>query len=127
MTRAEAFDKAWRIGIKEKDFSFVYEIYHPDYKAVDAFTDVECNIEADIEVIKTIGDTITVTKTSVLYERDDFLKVHRYGRHKDADIFHSVITELTYKDAKIISQKTTIEELETDPSEGQDWKWEEYE
>ena len=23
MTRAEAFDKAWRIGAKEKDFSFV--------------------------------------------------------------------------------------------------------
>ena len=28
MTRAEAFDKAWRIGAKEKDFSFVDEIYH---------------------------------------------------------------------------------------------------
>ena len=31
MTRTEAFDKAWRIAFKEKDFSLVDEIYHPEY------------------------------------------------------------------------------------------------
>ena len=45
MTRAEAFDKAWRLGIKG-DFSLVDEIYHPDYKAVDAYSGVEVNLEA---------------------------------------------------------------------------------
>ena len=39
MTRAEAFDKAWRIGAKKKDFSFVDEIYHADYSSSDVFTD----------------------------------------------------------------------------------------
>jgi len=33
MTRAEAFDKAWRIAIKENVFSLVYNIYHLDYRA----------------------------------------------------------------------------------------------
>ena len=32
-----------------------------------------------------------------------------------------------YKDGKIINQETVIEELECDPSEGQDWNWEDYE
>ena len=41
MTRAEAFDKAWRLGAKEKDFSFVDEIYHADYSSSDVFTDVK--------------------------------------------------------------------------------------
>ena len=34
---------------------------------------------------------------------------------------------LTYKDGKIINQKYLIEELDYDPSEGQDWNWEDYE
>ena len=29
MTKAEAFEKAWRLGFKG-DFSLVDEIYHPD-------------------------------------------------------------------------------------------------
>ena len=34
MTRAEAFDKAWRIAIKENVFSLVDKIYHLDYRAL---------------------------------------------------------------------------------------------
>ena len=49
MTRAEAFDKAWRLGGKEKDFSLVDEIYHPDYKAVGSITGIEVNLAADKE------------------------------------------------------------------------------
>jgi hypothetical protein len=33
MTRPEAFDKAWRIAIKENVFSLVDKIYHLDYRA----------------------------------------------------------------------------------------------
>ena len=29
MTKAEQFDKAWRLAFKEKDFSLGDEIYHP--------------------------------------------------------------------------------------------------
>ena len=33
MTRAEAFDKAWRLAFKG-DFSLYDEIYHPEFKGV---------------------------------------------------------------------------------------------
>ena len=46
---------------------------------------------------------------------------------KEAEIFRSFTTYANYKDGKIITQKTTSAELDHDPSEGQDWNWEDYE
>ena len=126
MTRAEAFDKAWRLGIKG-DFSLVDEIYHPDYKALDAYSGVEVNLEADKEVASTLGGLLIGTHPVVLSEDKNFLRIHRYNRHLGAEIFASVTTAITYKDGLIITQQTEVEELDYDPSEGQDWNWEDYE
>ena len=126
MTRAEAFDKAWRLGIKG-DFSLVDEIYHTDYKALDAYSGVEVNLEADKEVASTLGDLLIGTHPVVLSEDKNFLRIHRYNRHLGAEIFASVTTAITYKDGLIITQQTEVEELDYDPSEGQDWNWEDYE
>ena len=126
MTRAEAFDKAWRLGIKG-DFSLVDEIYHPDYKALDAYSGVEVNLAADKEVASTLGDLLISTHPVVLSEDKNFLRIHRYNRHLGAEIFASVTTAITYKDGLIITQQTEVEELDYDPSEGQDWNWEDYE
>ena len=126
MTRAEAFDKAWRLGIKG-DFSLVDEIYHPDYKALDAYSGVEVNLEADKEVASTLGDLLIGTYPVVLSEDKNFLRIHRYNRHLGAEIFASVTTSITYKDGQIITQHSEVEELDYDPSEGQDWNWEDYE
>ena len=126
MTRAEAFDKAWRLGIKG-DFSLVDEIYHPDYKALDAYSGVEVNLEADKEVASTLGDLLIGTHPVVLSEDENFLRIHRYNRHLGAEIFASVTTAITYKDGLIITQQTEVEELDYDPSAGQDWNWEDYE
>lgn len=120
MTRAEAFDKAWRLGIKG-DFSLVDEIYHPDYKALDAYSGVEVNLEADKEVASTLGDLLIITLPTILSEDENFLRIHRYNRHIDAEIFASVTTFITYKDGQIITQQSDVEELDHDPSEGQDW------
>ena len=46
MTKAEAYDKAWRLGLKG-DFSLVDKIYHPDYLAYDYRAGVEVNLEMD--------------------------------------------------------------------------------
>ena len=35
MTKAEAYEKAWRIAFKNNDFSLADEIYHPEYSAFD--------------------------------------------------------------------------------------------
>ena len=94
MTRAEAFDKAWRLGIKG-DFSLVDEIYHPDYKAVDAYSGVEVNLEADKEVASTLGDLLIGTYPVVFSEDKNFLRIHRYNRHLSAEIFASVTTAIT--------------------------------
>ena len=126
MTRAEAFDKAWRLGIKG-DFSLVDEIYHPDYKALDAYSGVEVNLEADKEVASTLGDLLIGTHPVVLSEDKNFLRIHRYNRHLGAEIFASVTTAITYKDGLIITQQTEVEELDYDPSENQDWNWDDYE
>ena len=126
MTKAEAFDKAWRLGMKG-DFSLVDEIYHPDYKALDAYSGVEVNLEADKEVASTLGDLLIGTHPVVLSEDKNFLRIHRYNRHLGAEIFASVTTAITYKDGLIITQQTEVEELDYDPSEGQNWNWKDYE
>ena len=37
------------------------------------------------------------------------------------------MTAIHYKNNKIIEQKTNAQLLDFDPSEGQDWSWEDYE
>ena len=106
MTRAEAFYEAWRLGGKEKDFSLVDQIYHPDYKAVDVFAGVEVNLDADKEVVLTLGDLIIATPPEILQEEENFLKIKRYNRYIGEDIFNSVITSITYKEGKIIAQES---------------------
>ena len=126
MTKAEEFEKAWRLGYKN-DFSMVDKIYHPKYAALERNTGVEVNLEADKEVASTLGDLLIGTHPVVLSEDENFLRIHRYNRHLGAEIFASVTTAITYKDGLIITQQTEVEELDYDPSEGQDWNWEDYE
>ena len=82
MTKAEQFDKAWRLAFKEKDFSLVDEIYHPDYKALDAYSGMEVNLDADKAVVSTVRDLIVATTPRVLFEDEDFLRIHRYNKQK---------------------------------------------
>ena len=127
MTTADQFDKAWRLTFNDKDFSLVDEIYHPDYKALVAYFGMEVHHDADKVVVSTGRDLIVATTPRVLFEDEDFFRIHRYNKHKDADIFASNTTSITYKDGKIITQKSVIEELDYEPSAGQDWNWEDYE
>ena len=127
MTKAEKFEKAWRLAFKEKDFSLFDEIYHPDFKGTAPVTEVEVNVDGFKEVVRTIKDFVIFTPAEALVGNDDFLKVHRYNKLKEADIFNSVTISLTYKDGRIISQGYSFEELNYDPSEGQYWNWEDYE
>ncbi len=124
MTRAEAFDKAWRLAFKG-DFSLYDEIFHPEFKGV--LAEVELNIEAFKEGLYTLKDFIIFTPPKTLIEDDTFLKLYRYNKLKEADVFTSVTISLKYKEGKIIHQAYAFEELDYDPSEGEDWNWEDYE
>ena len=127
MTKAETFIQAWRLAAREEDFSLVDKIYHPDYSAFDHSAGVEVNLESDKQVILTLKHEIKATTPTIVSESDNFLQLHRYNRYRDADIFNSITTSIHYKEGKIINQESVIEELDYDPSKGQDWNWEDYE
>ena len=127
MTGTEKFGKMWRLVAKEKDYSLVDEIYHPDYKAISHMTGVEVNLEADKEAHLALIEHLIVAPAKIVNESEDFLCIQRYSKYREADIFMSGATTITCKDGKIISQDSIPEKLDYDPSEGQDWNWEDYE
>ena len=45
----------------------------------------------------------------------------------ELDVYMSTISAITYRDGKILKQESVSEPLDYDPSEGQDWNWEDYE
>ena len=57
MTKAEQFDKAWRLAFKNDDFSIVDEIYHPDYSAPDPNTGIVVNLEDDKVIVSSVRET----------------------------------------------------------------------
>ena len=74
-----------------------------------------------------LAESLIITSPKTVLEDCDSLQLQYFNKYRDTDIFNSVITLLNYKDGKIISQSTTLEELDYDLSEGQDWNWEDYE
>ena len=84
-------------------------------------------MEADKTVVLTLKATITFGPPQTVSEDEEILEVHRFISFKGTEIFLSVTSRITYKDGKIITQCTKRKELNYDPSEGQNWNWEDYE
>ena len=57
MTKAEKFEKAWRLEFKG-DFSLVDEMYHKEYKSFDYRTGIEANLEDDKVIASTLGESV---------------------------------------------------------------------
>ena len=127
MTKAEVFDKAWKLGLKG-DFSLVDEIYHFKYQAVHKSIDVEVDIEADKIVISTYSEFLIFGPFRVIFENQEFSCLERHLRLMEGGepSYTTCITAITYKDGKIITQESVNENV-SDPSEGQDWNWKDYE
>ena len=124
MNKAEAFDKATRLAMKG-DLKLYDEIVHSDYESMNQ--QVPVNKEMSKSILSGIGDLITVRPMQKIYESEKFVCIHRYSRVANTEIFNSVMTAITYKNGKVVNQQTVREELDYDPSEGQDWNWEDYE
>ena len=124
MTKAEAFDKATRLAMKG-DLNLYDEIVHSDYESMNQ--QVPVNKEMSKSILSGIGDLITVGPMQKIYESEEFVCIHRYSRVANADVFNSVMTAIKYKNGKVVNQQTVREELDYDPSAGQDWSWEDYE
>ena len=123
MTKAEAFDKATRLAMKG-DLNLYDEIVHSHYESMNQ--QVPVNKEMSKSILSGIGDLITVGPMQKIYESEEFVCIHRYSRVANADVFNSVMTAIKYKNGKVVNQQTVREELDYDPSEGQDWNWEDY-
>ena len=127
MTKAEEFDQAWRLAFKENDFSLVDEIYHPDYSAPDPTTGITVNLEDDKIIVSTLNQQNTIGHFRLLFENENFVCLHRFFRSAREEIYLSSMTAINYKEGKVFRQETVSEPLDYDPSEGQDWNWEDYE
>ena len=128
MTKAEVYDKAWRLGFNG-DFSLVDKIYHPDYSAYDYRAGVEVNLEMDKVVIATLGENVTQGKMRVIFEDSKFQCMERTFKsmQNGEPSFSTGICTVTYLDGLIITSESTGENHDQDPSERQDWNWEDYE
>ena len=124
MTKAKQFETAWR-QLCRGDFTLLDAITDPSFQAKSQGIIVD--LEAYKGIIKALTESIIIGPFRVIYESDEFLCVHRYSKFRSAEIFDASITAVSYKDHKIISQESRREELDYDPSEGQDWNWEDYE
>ena len=126
MTKGETYEQAWRLGFKG-DFSQVDKLYHPEYSAIDNTTGIKSNLNDDKVVVSTLSDSIVLGAYEVMSEGEKNLTIRVYSRFKDYEIFRCATTYATYKDGKIITQKTDGRELDCDPCEGQEWNWEDFE
>ena len=127
MTKAEEFDKARRLAYKG-DFSLVEKLYHPDCKHFDHRVGLEVNLDMQ-SALMTAYENTTFGPFRVIYENEEFLCIQRYGRNRltRETLYMTLISGVNYRDKKIVRHETAIEYLDYDPSEGQDWNWEDYE
>ena len=109
-------------------FYLVDEIYHPDYKAIDHRFGIDTNIDSDKAIISTFANSIKIGPFRTIYESEKFLCIHRYSKLLEREnLCVAIINAVTYRDSKIITQESVVEYLDYDPSENQDWHWEDYE
>ena len=118
MIKAEAFDKAWRLAIKS-DFSLFDEIVHPEYESLNQ--GIKVNKEVSKSVLSGLLGVIILGPYRTIYENNDFVCLHRHTELIGEDVFFLAIQATSYKNNKITTQETVIENLDDDPSEGQDW------
>ena len=88
-------------------------------------TGIFTNIDDDKVIGTTENEEIFASYPDVLYENDEFLCIIAYQKVSDPETrYKSFITAINYKEGQILSQKTTVQELDFDPSEHLDWNWE---
>ena len=127
MSKVKIYQKAWSQALKG-DFSLVDQIYHPEYRSFDLRTGIYTNIDDDKVIVTTENEEIFRSYPDVLYENDEFLCIIAYQKVSDPETrYRSFTTAIIYKEGQILSQKTTVQELDFDSSEHLEWNWEDHE
>ena len=95
MTGTEKFGKVWRLVVKQRDYSLVDEIYHPDYKAVGSIKGIEFNLAADKGAYSALVEHLKVAPAKTVDEGNDLLYIHRDCKYREEDIFMSGTNSFT--------------------------------
>ena len=74
MTKAETYERAWRLGYKG-DFSLVNEIYHPEYSAFEYNTEITANLEDDKTVVLSLSRSVIIGPYKCVSESEDLLRI----------------------------------------------------
>ena len=91
MTGTEKFGKMWRLVAKQRDYSLVDEIYHPDYKAVGSIKGIEVNLAADKDAHLALVEHLKVAPAKTVDEGNNLLYIYRDCKYREEDIFMSEI------------------------------------
>ena len=95
MTGTEKFGKVWRLVVKQRDYSLVDEIYHPDYKAVGSIKVMEVNLAADKEAHLALVEHLKVAPVKTVDEGNNLLYICSDCKFREEDIFMSGETFFT--------------------------------
>ena len=68
MATAADFEKAWRLGYLNKDYSLIKTMLHPDYRCFDYRMGLEIDFEAEKSLMETISPFLTLGPWKLLYE-----------------------------------------------------------
>ena len=127
MTKTADFENAHRLATKG-DFSFFDDLYHDDFR-MERF-EIAMNREDYKAVYASVSDLRVYVPVRVLFENNQFLchtVLMRENLGNDVFDFSEIMVASTFKNGQAIHQHSVFEKLDSDPSEGQDWNWEDYE
>ena len=127
MTKTADFEKAHRLATKG-DFSFFNDLYHDDFR-MERF-EIAMNREDYKAVYASVSDLRVYGPVRVLFENNQFLchtVLMRENLGNDVFDFSEIMVASAFKRGQVIHQHSVFEKLDSDPSEGQDWNWEDYE
>jgi hypothetical protein len=128
MTKAEEFARAWRLAYTKSGYSLIEPILHKDYRCFDHRMGMEVDYQTEKALMDTVAPLLSVGLWKILYENDDFHVDKVYSRHKDIPPRYNVTMGTVHLvDGKLFRHELIREALDYDPSEGQDWNWEDYE
>ena len=117
MTKADAFDKATKLAMKG-DLTLYEEILHPDYESMNQR--VPINREMSKSILSENGPLFTVGPMQKIYENEEFVCIHRFSRIANKDVLYEVLTAITCKYGKVITQQMVRRELDYDPTPARD-------
>ena len=129
MTKLDKLFKAHKLAIKTGDFSLLDEIHHPEFSIYDPKTGFTNNYDYWKVMLGTSSGIFIYGPRHIVYESDDFVCLQMLNRRDLGNgmfDYYLGMTGITFQSEKVIKQSHTFENLDDDPSEGQNWNWEDY-